>query len=360
MAFGKLFKKSESCVGLDIGSSTIKLVEFDLSKEKPVLLNVGVVATPSDAIQNNVVSRPESIADALTSLFEENNIADKRVCLSLPGTSVFTKRVRMAKMGLNDLTQNVQLEAGNFIPHGINNVKLDYHILGESGRNQIDVLVVAAKTEIIDGYLDALALAGLEAAIMDVDFFALQNTFELGYPDISAGTVGLINVGSRFSCINICRAGECLFTGDVPLGGKLFTENLAEHLGVAADDAEQLKRVVSSAETSDEARELIEKNVEYAASELNRQLSFLWTASGAEETIDRILISGGGARISGLIEELSEKTGIACDYLDPVRGVEIPETFDRQYLTELTPLMSIAVGLGLRQTGDKIIPEFMD
>jgi type IV pilus assembly protein PilM len=360
MVFQKLLKKRESLVGLDIGSSTIKLVELDTSGGQPSLVNIGIVATPADALQNNAIHKPESIADALTALFEENNIADKRVALSVPGASVFTKRVKMPRMAPSDLADNIQLEAGNFIPHNINAVKLDYHILGEAGKNQVEILVVAVKEEVLDSYLEALSLAGLEAAVADVDCFALQNAFEMNYGDMLATTSGLVNIGARFSSINICRDGQCLFTGDVSLGGKLFTEALVEQLGVAGEEAEQLKRGMGGRERSDEAREVIEKNIEYVASELNRQLSFFWSASGAEEAIDKIFVTGGGARVGGLLEELSEKTGIVCEYLNPLRGIEVPAGFDKKYLDELNPFLSVAVGLGIREPGDKIIPDFME
>jgi type IV pilus assembly protein PilM len=279
----------------------------------------------------------------------------------MPGSSVFTKRVKMARMSLEELADNIQLEAGNFIPHNINAVKLDYHILGEAGKNQMEVLVVAVKEEVVDSFMDTLAFAGLEAAVIDVDYFALQNIFELANPERVDKTVGLINVGARFSSINICSNGASLFTGDVSIGGKLFTEGLIEQLSVSADEAEQMKRSPALAgEMADEVREALEKNIEYVASEFNRQLSFFWSASGAEETIDRILIAGGGARIAGLVEEMSEKTGIVCEYIDPLIGIEVPAGFDKAYIREISPVVGVAAGLALREPGDKLIPEFME
>jgi len=362
MVFGKLFRKRETLVGLDIGSSTIKLVELDLTADKPVLLNVGVARTPSDCISGNSISKPELVAEVVTSLFEENNIAEgRRISVAMPGSSVFTKRVKMPRMSLDELADNIQLEAGNFIPHNINAVKLDYHIIGESGKNQIDVLVVAVKEEVVESFLDTLSYAGLEAAVVDVDYFALQNIFELAAPERVAKTVALINVGARFSSINICSKGSSLFTGDVSIGGKLFTESIAEQLSMRPDEAEAIKRAPETAGDSvDQVREALEKNIEYVASEFNRQLSFFWGASGAEETIDRILIAGGGARVDGLVEEMSEKTGIVCEYLDPLSGIETPAGFDKAYIKEIGPVLGVAMGLALREPGDKMIPEFME
>jgi len=361
MVFGKLFKKRESLIGLDLGTGTIKLVELDVSAEKPALANVGVAATPADAIQGNAVVNSESLADAIVGLLEESGVADKRVAVALPGPSVFTKRVKMARMGLADLADNVQLEAANFIPHNVNAVKLDFHILGEAGKNQIEILVVAVKEEIADSFLEVISMAGLEVAVADVDYFALQNTFELAHPELVEKTVALINIGSRYSSINICRGGGSLFTGDVSLGGRLFTDALMEQLGVSLDEAEQLKRGNSSGSSKvEDAKEIMEKNIEYAASEFNRQLSFFWGASGSDDGIDRILVTGGGARVAGLLEEISEKTGIVCQPLDPMKGIEVPSGFDKAYIKDLGPSLAVAVGLGLREPGDKIIPDFME
>ena len=358
--FGRLFKKRESLLSLDIGGSMIKLLELNTSGVVPVLVNIGIAPTPAECIQGNAVIRPELLADAITALLEENGISDKRVALAMPSPSVFTKRIKMPQMSAEELADNIQLEAGSFIPHNINAVKLDYHVLGESGK-QLDVLVVAVKEEIVDGFLEAVAMSGLETAVIDVDYFALQNAFESAYGDLIDKTVALINIGFRYSSINICRGGGSLFTGDVSIGGKLFTDALMEQLSVSQEEAEQLKRAHSgSDEKSQQAREVIEKNVEYAASEFNRQLSFFWSASGAEEGIDKIFLSGGAGQVAGLLEEISEKTGISSEQMNPFKAVEIPAGFDKNYVRDLGPLMAVSLGLALRQPGDKIVPEFME
>ena len=350
-----IFKKNEYLIGIDIGSSGIKLIELDLSAEKPALLNLGYAPVSSDIFSNNAISKPEKIAEQIANLLESNAVSDKRAVTAMPGPSVFTKKIKMQKMAPAELAANIQFEASNFIPHNIDAVRLDYHILGESGKNQLDVLVVAVKNEIIDSFLGTLSLAGLETAVVDVDHFAVQNMFELGYPEDISKTAALINMGARYASINIVRAGESLFTGDIPVGGKLFTDALMNELAINAETAEKLKRSAQEDPQYPQAKEVVDKNVEYVASEFNRQLSFFWNASGAEEGIDKIVLCGGGALVPGLAQELAEKTGIECILADPLRGLSVGGGFDPQYLKEVGPLMGVCVGMAMRQPGDRVV-----
>lgn len=361
MVFGRFFKKAESLLSIDIGTSSIKLLEFDTSSARPKLVNLAVAPVRNDIIVNNTIIKPEIVCDILSGLIEENGIGEKRAVVSMPSPSVFTKRIKMAKVPLDELADNINMEAANFIPHSIDAVRLDYHIVGDAGRSQIDVLVVAVKREVVDSFVECVAMAGLETAVADIDYFSIQNMFELTRPELLDKTVALINVGARYSSINICRSGASLFTGDMALGGRFMTEALVQELGISFDEAEQLKRNKSAQHPQlQAAREVIERNVEYVASEFNRQLSFFWSASGAEDGIDAILLSGGGSLVPGLVEDLTEKTGVACELIDPLRGIEVGTQFDKAYLKDVGPLLAVSVGMGIREPGDRIIPDGME
>lgn len=360
MVFGKLFKKRETLLGLDIGASTIKLIELSRTSSGFELANIGIASTPTDALQGNSVIRPDALADAIVALLEENGISDRRVSLAMPSVSVYPKKVKMERMSIDEIASNIHLEAGGFLPQNIEDVELDFHVVGEAGK-QLEVLVVAVKKETLDGYLEALSLAGLEAAVADVDYFAVQNAFELNYPELIDKTVALINIGTRFSSINICRGGESLYMGDISLGGRLFTDALMEQLSLTSEQAEQAKRSHPAKDDSGSGvRELIEKNVEYVAGEFNRQLRYFWGASGAEDGIEKIILSGGGARIAGLREDISESTGIESEFLNPLKVIEVPTSFDAAYIKDLTAAVGVAVGLAIREPGDKVVPDFME
>lgn len=375
MKISRLFKKKESLLAVDIGSSVLKVIELDILGAKPRVLSVGVVEMPPDIFTNNIIAKPDLVAEYLTNLLDENDIADRRVAIAVPASSVFTKRIKMPRATGTELGAAVHLEAGNFIPHNIDAVRLDFQILGGFGRNQLDVLVVAVKNEIVDSFVDAIASSGLETALVDVDFFALQNMFEINYPELNSQTVAIINVGTRYSSIVICRKGEALFTGDISVGGKLYTDALVEGLGIKPDEAEKIKRQgfskerhakVTAAGHDPKALEgvmgeaigaIAKQIVEQMASEFNRQLSFFWNASGSDEGIDKIMLCGGGALVPGLCEGLSEKTGIPCELLNPFKEVEHTDEIDQAQLDALSPLMGVAVGLGIRSVGDKPVPD---
>ena len=353
-----LFKKQESLISVDIGSTAVRLIELDVRGSKPALVNIGKTALTPDIFSGNIISRQEVVAEKLAGLLEANDISDKRAVVCVPGPSVFTKRIKMPRMDLDELRDNIFMEAGNFIPHNIEAIKLDYHIIGESGKNQLDVLVVAVKNEIIESFVNCLSLAGLETAVVDVDSLALQNIFEMSYPERMESTVALINLGARYSSINICRRGEPLFTGDIPVGGRLFTDAIVSELGVSPEKAEEMKKnPAQNGAESELLQDILDRNVDYVAAEVNRQISFFWNASGSEEGIDSIMLTGGASVVPGLVEILAEKTGLKCSLMDPFRGIDCGDGIDKNYLAEIGPGVAVALGMGAREPGDRLIPQ---
>lgn len=349
------FKKAESLIALDIGSSAVRLLELDVSVDPPVLKMLGAAPLGGDVYSNNTISKSEKVADQITSLLESNAVGDKRVVTAVPGPAVFTKRIKIPRLEAKEIQGHVFYEASNFIPHNIEAVKLDYHILGDGGKGQLDVLVVAVKNEIIDGLVETVGRAGLATAIVDVDYFALQNMFEFAYPELASKTVVLVNIGARYSGVNICRNGESLFVGDVMVGGRQFTDAIAEAAGITQEEAEKAKRKPDPhAPYAAQLLEALNKRVESAASEFNRQLSFFWNATGADDGIDCIMLTGGGALTHNLAEAIAEKTGIEVQKMDVFRGVKIGPEVDAALVSELAPTMAVGVGLALRQPGDKV------
>lgn len=353
----KLFSRAESLVAVDIGASGVRILELE-GGDRPTIKNVGFAPLKGDIFSNNLLSKGERVSEQLVALLENNSVADKRAVISLPSPSVFTKRIQIQKVPYKELAANINFEAGSYVPHPLDAVKLDYHVVGE-GKSHLDVLIVAVKNEIVDSYLDALGLAGVEVAVADVDYFALQNMCELNYPELIEKTVALVNVGARYTTMNICRGGESLCVGDLAVGGRYYTDNIAESLDIKFDEAEALKIGGEVPEEQASAfADVVDRCSEYVGSEINRQLSFLWNATGAEGGIEMILVSGGGSRVAGLVEEIGEKTGLPCVLAEPFRGFDCGENVDKGYLSELGPVMAIAAGMGLRTPGDKQRPSY--
>lgn len=350
-----LFSKAESPIALDLGSSSIKFVELELDGERYRLKNISMNALSGEIFSSYAVSQTEGLADQVSALLESNEARGRRVALAMPSPSVFTKRIQLPFQEPDELAEAIEFDAPNYIPHNVDAVKLDFHVLGPAAKGQLNVLLVAVKNEIVDSYLDTMVVAGLETAVVDIDYFAMQNCFEINYPELFDKTVALINIGARFTSINICKGGKSIFCGDLSLGGKALSEEIAQAAQIGFEQAEALKRKNDpESPHSGIVSELLDRAAERLAAELNRNLSFFWNAAQAgDEGIDQIMLSGGGALLSGLIEELSTKTGLSCELLDPFRALEVGSTLDQDYLKELAPFMVIAVGLGIREPGDK-------
>ncbi|MCB0330669.1 MAG: type IV pilus assembly protein PilM [Bdellovibrionales bacterium] len=354
MDLSSLFQRREQLISLDIGASSVKLVELELSGSGVKLLNIGSMPIEGEVFTSNVISKKDKVADAISALLEAHGVDDKRVITCVPGPTVFTKKIKTPQVPYPELVANVNMEAANFIPHNIDAVRLDFHILKEVGKNQFELLVVAVKNEVIDAVVETLSLAGLEAAIIDVDYFALQNIFEHSYPEYLSSTVALVDFGARYSSVNIVQGGSSLFTGDVSAGGRTVVEALQESLELTRGDAEAL---VQSGGGDGDSQSALQAEVETLAKEFNRQLSFFWSAAGADQGIDRIMLSGGAAQTSGFISALEEITGLPCEQLDPYRNIDTDGGFDDKLLKQLAPSVGVAFGMALREPGDRILPE---
>lgn len=335
---------------LDIGSGSIKLLELDLSGSKPKLVNLGVAPTPSDAITNNMIVKSEAVAEAVKKLIQAQGLEAKQVIFGLPGPSAFSKKIMLPKQSPEELAQNIEFEAGNYIPHQIEDVRLDYQVLREVG-SQIEVLLVAVKNDIVSTFLNTISAAGLEPLIADVDFYALENAFELNYPEELSRTLAIVDLGARYSNIHILQDGRSLFTGDISSGGRVVTDKISDALGVSRAEAEQIKLQLQ--DNSDSVKNALKVGLDQLVGELHRQLGFFWSAAATDKPLEVIYLCGGSALLPGLKEALTAKTGIRVELFDPFRNIQRGDNIDEAYLREMAPSMTVSVGLALRHLGDK-------
>ena len=354
MSLFSFLNKKEQVLAIDIGSTSIKCLELDCRTARPKLINMAMAPISSDVFSGYSITNTQKVADQIRNILESNSISSKRVVTAISSPAVFTKKVAVEKMDKAELKSYIEMEAQNIVPHSIDAVKLDYHVLGDNDQGQMDLLVVAVKNEVVDSYLETFEMSGLQVAVVDVDYFALQNTFEINYPAMSDNTVALINIGARYSSINICRGGVSIFTGDMSLGGKTITEALVDEAGLGAEDAEKIKRKKDFNEPElENVKTVLENSKDAFATELNRQIGLFWNASGTEGTIDKIMITGGGSQLSGLTDSIRQKTNIECEVLNPFLELGHDDTFEDDYLKNISPFMGVAMGLGIRQAGDK-------
>jgi type IV pilus assembly protein PilM len=296
----------------------------------------------------------ESVTQAIRALISAQKVKASSVIAAVPGPAVIIKRATFPLQSPSELEQTIFFEAGNFIPESLENVNLDYQIL-DTGRdaNEVEVLLVAVRKDVINSYVTAISNAGLSPIIIDVDYFALENMFELNYTPEPEEVIALINVGARYSSINIMKGGRSAFTGDVPVGGRQFTEALSEVLHLGYEEAEDLKLFGSEDEVQQrEIGRIIGTVADQLLDEIQRALSFFWTGS-TEEQITAVYLSGGSAHLPSLVAAMGERLQIPVIFSDPFRSLSIGRQIDEQFLQENASAFAVSVGLVTRRPGDK-------
>lgn len=344
-------------VALDIGSSSIKMVEATPDKNGYRVLNLGIAPLPESAIQNNMVVDAGPVVDAIRRLIQERGVKSKQVISAVPGRAVIMKKVQMPKQEPAELEANIEFEAQNIIPESLQNVNLDYQVVHESDDgNKMDVLLVAVKKEIINSYTEAIEEAGLAPAVMDVDYFALENMFETNYgAGAEKGVIALIHVGAQYTSITLLQNGLAIFTGDLSLGGVYFTENVARQLGIAAEAAEAMKTTgVSESSGPLDVDSVVRSTSEELAEEIRRTVSLYGAVPSEDhEGLKAVYLSGGGAKLAGLRAMIEDRMGVPARLSEPFRAFQVHRSIDRNYLLETSPYFAVGAGLSVRRPGDR-------
>jgi len=339
-------------VAVDIGSSSVKMVEAAEESDGYRLLHVGVLPLPATAIQNNVVADTDTVVKTIKSLIQASGIRSTKVICAVPGRAVIIKKIELPSQEEKELEANVEFEASNVIPENLENVNLDYQVLTNDGK-KMDILLVAVKKEIINSYAEVIREAGLSPAIMDVDYFAMENMHEMNYEPNPAEVVGLIHIGARYTTINVLRDGYSSFTGDLVLGGEAFTESLMQSLQISYEQAEKLKVTgLLEGKKSPDLQTLFRSASESLVEEISRTLS-LYGVVGTEEGVHRFYLSGGGARISGLCPLFAERLGVPTELAEPFRSFGLSKSIDRGYLADSALALAVGAGLAIRRPGDR-------
>ncbi len=246
--------RGKSLLGLDIGSSSLKVAEVKDSKKGYHLENFGLAPLPPEVIVDGALMNGSAVVDAIQTLMADRKIKAKSVCTSVSGAAVIVKKIKIPAQSEAELAQSIQWDAAQYVPFDINEVNLSYEVLGAPDEEgQMDVLMVAAKKDLINDYVAVIKEAGLNPMVMDVDAFAMQNMFEVNYPIQPDEVLALVNVGASVININVTKGGSVMFTRDVSAGGNQYTEEIQKSLGVSFEEAETLKiGGTSGADTEDQ------------------------------------------------------------------------------------------------------------
>ncbi len=351
-----LRKRSKATVALDIGSNIVKCLRIDHTGEQPIITNFAMIELMPDAIVEGEIMDREMVVEAIRECVNQADIKDDDVSTSIGGRSVIVKKIIMDKMASADAEEAIFWEAEQHVPFDIDDICLDFQIVREDiGANQMEILLVAAKKETVQSHAELIREADLRPVLVDVDAFAVQNAWEATNGGPSEDVVGLMNVGADVTSICVIQNGTPYFTRDLNVGTNRLVEEFQKEFGVSFDEARDFVAHPEKVDEADADRlvEIVRSVAQDLSTGIDRSISYLRT-SGDAESIDRVVLSGGGARFPGLQDLLAEHGQYEVEIGDPLSGVGYePEVFANEDVDALAPLLTVGVGLGLRTQGDK-------
>jgi len=350
-----IFGPKNQVVGLDIGSRTIKAAEAVESKNGWAVKTFGSIDLIPGAIEEGIIKDPQAVASAIRELFRLYNIRQQNVAISIGGYSVIVKNITVQNMPEEQLYDSLNFEAEQYIPFDINDVNLDFQILGETENNpnQMNVLLVAAKKDMVNDYINLIDMAQLNLCIIDIDAFALQNIFEVNYKE-NGENIALIDIGASKTSLNILKDQISVFMRDVSLGCNQINQKITSLINCSMAEAEDLKLCESPDKMSpDDLKRIESAVVSDWCNEIRRALDFFYSTN-PEDQIKQIVLSGGGANIKEFRESLAIQTSAEVKTINPFETFEIHgNRLDSAYLKKIAPQAAIAMGLAIRRVNDK-------
>ena len=351
-----MFQRNQELIGIDIGASSVKLVQLREIRSGYQLVNFGMAALPAETIVDNTIMDSGAVVSAIRDLVQSRKLKAKNVATSISGHSVIIRKILMPIMTEEELEASIQWEAEQYIPFDMSEVNLDFQILGPDGNDpaQMNVILVAAKKDFVNDHVALIKECGLTPVVMDVDCFAVANVFEGGYGVPEHDSVALIDLGASSLNVNILRGGMPVFTRDIQMGGNLYNEELQKRFGLNNEDAEAAKQ---GAETDGVAPEavagVINETSEVLATDIQRSLDF-FCASSSDERPKQVFVTGGVSKVSAIRTALAQRLGASVQSIDPWRQITSnPKQFAPEYLQAVGPFFTVAAGLAMRRVGDK-------
>lgn len=347
-----MFKRGKtSMVGVDIGSSSVKAVELQGRGNDLQLLSLGFEALQADSVVDGQIMELNAVSNAISSIFNEHKIKTTKVAAGVNGHSVIVKNIVLPQMSEEELQESFAWHAEEHIPFDISDVNLDFHVMNRSD-DAIHVLLAACKRDKVANLKQAIQLAGKQPAVVDVDAFALQNCYELNYDPQPGHIVALLNIGASTTNINILNGVRSVFTRDATFGGNQYTSLLQKELGLTFDQAEAVKRGMPLPEGAEQRdiSPILDTVSDILALEIQKTMDFYRaTVEEGDSAVEKILVSGGGSKLTGLVDFLAQRFEVPVEMFDPFRKIRVDARgFDPEYMREIVPEMAIAVGLALR------------
>ena len=347
--------EGKNLVGVDIGASSIKVVQLKDNRKRLGVIRFGYAELPPQTIIDGHVMNSGAITEALLKIFSDNKISQRDVAIGVYGQSVIVRKITVPMMTPAELDEQIGWEAEQHIPFDIKVMSIDYEVLRrrpEAG--QMDLLLVAAKKDEINDYASILREAKLRPLIVDINAFTIQNIFEQqqGLPE--DGTIALLNVGAAVSSLNIVSRGVSAFTREITNAGAAITEEIRKQCSVSYEQAEAYKCGGGPTQiVPQEVHQIIMQACDTLAGEIQRSLDFYLATSGETE-ISRIYVSGGSAYLAPLAKAIEKRARVPVQLFDPLTNLPIDaKTVNEAMMRAKAAQLVVALGLSLRCDKEK-------
>lgn len=351
----QLFRpRSRQLAGLDISSSSVKIVELSgADREGCRIERYAVEPLARDAVVDGNISNLEAVADAIKRAVRRMGSGVKNVAVALPASAVITKRIMLpADLREQEMEFQVESEASQYIPFAIDEVNLDFQVVGPSPADpdDVEVLIAASRKEKVEDRVAAAEAAGLKAVVMDVESFASEAAFELVSRQLPGGAKGkivaLVDIGASAMSVSILRDGKQIYAREQSIGGARLTQDIARQYGMSVDEAEAAKKAGNLPD--DYERDLMRPFMDNVALEISRALQFFFTSTQFNE-VDHIVLAGGCAVMPGLADVVAGRTQVPSTVANPFAKMALSSKVRPKNLISDAPSLMVACGLALRR-----------
>ncbi|MGB5306748.1 MAG: pilus assembly protein PilM [Gammaproteobacteria bacterium] len=353
MPFAQLFKRTQPpLIGLDISSTAIKLLELSRSGSRYRVESYAVEPLPPNSVVEKNITDVEAVGEAIRRAVKRSGTRIRHAAVAIAGSSVITKTIPMpAGLSEDDIGAQIELEADQYVPYPLEEVNLDFEILGPSEKNvdTVDVLLAACRSENVEMRSAAVETGGLGTQIMDVESFASENAFALladQLPDHGVEkTIAVIDIGATMTTLNVMHDLKSIYTRDTVFGGKQLTEEIMRRYGLSYEEAGMAKRQGGLPENYES--DILEPFKEAATQQASRSLQFFFSSS-PYSSVDHVVLAGGSAVIPGLDDMIQDKLGVETTIANPFASMSLSARVKPQSLSNDAPSLLVACGLALR------------
>nr|WP_269646190.1 pilus assembly protein PilM [Thioalkalivibrio thiocyanodenitrificans] len=345
-------RKKPPLLGIDISSTTVKLVELSRSGGKYRVESYAVEPLPANAVAEKNIQEPQTVGDTIKRAVKRSGTKTRTCALAVPSSAVITKIITMpASLKPDEMEGQIQVEADQYIPYALEEVNLDFEVIGPTPKNPetVDVLLSASRSEIVEVREATAVMGGLEPKVIDVEAYAIEHTYPLllnqleGLED--AETVAIIDIGATMTSINILDQGSLTYTREQTFGGKQLTEEIMRRYGLSYDEAGQAKK--EGGLPDNYVSEVLEPFKDTMVQQVGRFLQFFFAAS-QHNHVDQIVLAGGCASIPGVDELIESRIGTRTQIANPFGRMSLNTRVNPQRLGHDAPSLMIACGLAMR------------